>query len=75
MSGTAQERVSPSTGPPGWRGSPASETESDHRLSSWELTGVRPAQSELTLPQTLQDLFWELNTGTEVGSSKTKGLC
>ena len=40
MSGTAQEQVSPSTGPPGWRGSPASETVSDHRLSSWELTGV-----------------------------------
>lgn len=40
MSGTAQEWDSPSTGPPGWRGSPGSEAVSEHRLSSRELTRV-----------------------------------
>lgn len=61
MSGTAQERVSPSTGPPGCRGSPASETVSDHRLSSWELDwGL------LTLPGVSSLRHCRISSGSQI---------
>lgn len=61
MSGTTQEQVSPSTGPPGCRGSPASETVSDHRLSSWELDcGL------LTLPRVSFLRHFRISSGSRI---------